>query len=170
MAHLIETVVSDAIAQAMKRSGNDSLIEIDINETLTTEATEKRLAMSQSLAHHHYRISHQQNEQEMTEPKECELRIEENFNLKSNYEEEKARKLDEVIENKRRSIANSIEKAIDVMSPTPTPSTIKLERKDTTMSNEHINDSTASINSSASMNLTNQRKNPIVDCFSCSIL
>lgn len=169
MAHLIETVVSDAIAQAMKRSGNDSLIEIDINETLTTEAAEKRLAMSQSLAHHHYRISHQQNEQEMIEPRERELRIEENFNLKPNYEEEKSRKSDEMIENKRRSI---VEKAIDVTSPTstPTPSTIKLERKDTTMSNEHINDSTASINSSASMNLTNQRKNPIVDCFSCSIL
>lgn len=133
MAHLIDKIVSDALIQANKRGAvNDSLVEIDINETLVIDESKKTV----------------QQEQQQTvlliEPVPDQITIDqENRSVKFNGQQSES------------SLLHS------GMATPPNQKTLK---------DECINQSTASISSVNVTKLANQKKNPIVDCFSCTIL
>jgi hypothetical protein len=119
VAYLVEKIVSDAISQAFKRSNNDSLVDIDINDTLIDG--HERLIIEPVLE-----------------------------NLKAISIDQK---------NETVAFGNNTPKAKQDPSPETSPI-------------DQINESTASVASVSSIGkkLANQKKDPIVDCFSCTIV
>lgn len=142
VAHLIDKVVSDAITQASKRNiPNDSLIEIDINDTLILEAEKRNQSIQQIKL----------NIEPILEQNLSPVKIDQQNDLgafTSNHEDDH-------------------QQPDEVVSPILAGNISKFERKDTIGSDDHADKSTASIGS-VNMKLNSQR-NPI-DCFWCSIL
>lgn len=101
---------------------------------------------------------------QQSDSQQAEFKVEKTFN-----EENKNQKI--LIGRKLHNSTNDeqIINAVEIASIEDVNNS-KFQKKSISVSNEHINQSTASINSSVNMNLTSQRKNPIVDCFSCTIL
>lgn len=149
----------DAITQANKKNTtatNDSLIEIDINDTLTVD--ERRQQQHQTGSQH--------PSEEQSEKRQSQLIIKpileqdlvsiDQHQQSVSYQPPQQTHIDMIESEYSSPLKETANASVVVATP----------KLDTT--NDHINESTTS-----SVNMTklaNHKKNPIIDCFSCSIL
>lgn len=168
VAHLIEKIVSDAITQASKRNTtNDSLVEIDINDTLIVDERRQTGHQQQSQQQHEQKQNEDQQEQRQSQLIIEPILEQDLIAIDSQQQSVSYAQQHQQQQHVENLILSPLKEAIATQNTTTTVATPKL---DTTVSNDHINESTASIGSVNMTKLANQKKNPIVDCFSCTIL